>query len=127
MLMPARRHGHAATALGRITRGSHRGPGLFDGLHIRHQEILNSDVEETLHQYGVIPRRPDHWCCRPSDERLQLAEDHRQFVGGMLSVNQKPVKARAGSHLRSHIAAETAPEYELHSLFEDRLLEQISG
>ena len=52
------------------------------------QQVLHTNVEVTLDQHRIVPRRPKHGGRRPPGHRLELAEDGGDVVGCMLCVDE---------------------------------------
>src|SRR5258705_1448055 len=119
--------GYATDALRWIARGSHGCAPFLRRLHIWNQQILDTDIEQALHDHRIVPRRSDHRRRSPADQALQLTEHNRQFVGRVLGIDEDPVEARPGNHLRANVAAKTAPEPDLRPAFAQGLLKRIWG
>ncbi len=119
--------GRGAVALRRVAHGRDGGARFVGRLDVRDEQVLRANVEEPFDQNHVVPRRPYYRCRRTSHQRLQLAQDHRQFVGRVLGVDQDPVEPRAGNHLGRQIVARAAPKTDLRSPFANGLFEGVRG
>lgn len=86
---------------------------------------LRSDVQQPLDHDGIAGRRPDHGLGRARVHRLELLENATQLVGGVLSVEHDPGKARPGDHLGDDIAAEASPQPDLALVCPQRRLESV--
>jgi hypothetical protein len=78
------------------------------------QNRWRPDIEETFDQYGIIPGRADNRSGRATSECLELVQNPRDFVGRMLHIEQDPVEPAVSNDLRHDVAAEAAPEPDLH-------------
>ncbi len=121
------RSDEATPALRWISGGGDGGARFFGRLHVRHEQVLHADVEQSLEEDQVIPGWPHDGGGGAAGHRLQIIEDHRQLIGGVFGVDQNPIEAGAGDHFHGQIAAEAIPEADLRPAITDRLLEGVNG
>ena len=122
--------GHAADALGRVTRGLHNGARLLGSVHHRRQDGLHTQVQVLLDEGGSDMPVPDR---HPGDgvrrrigrNGLQLRQNRIQIVGCMLAIDQEPVKTGTGADLGRIRIGQPQPEPDLQLLLGQRALERI--
>src|SRR6185312_13893194 len=119
----ARRAGKAANALRRIARRRHGAPRLFGRLHERKEQRTRANVEQPLDDHRLVPWHAHDWLGGAALRGAQMMRDVRQLVGRMLHVEQEPVEAGAGRHLRRARAGEAHPQADLLCACGERALE----
>jgi len=95
-------------------------------LNVGQQHRLGSDIEHALDQHRVVPGRPDNRGGGAALQRLQLCEQDRHFIGGMLGVEQNPVEPGIGDDLGADVTGKAAPQTDLQAALLERLLENVA-
>jgi hypothetical protein len=91
----------------------HGASGFLLGLHERHQDVFEADVQHLLDQHGIIGGRTHDRLRVGVLKSLQLADQGVDGVWGVLRVEQHPVELMPADHLGEYVAATGAPDADL--------------
>jgi hypothetical protein len=116
----------------RVTRGAHHCGGLLGRVDHRHQQALHAQVEVLFDQHlthmAVAHGHARHGVAGGvGGDGLQLRQDALRVVGGVLAVQQQPIKTGARAYFGGVGAGQPKPQPNLGLLLRQCVFEQVGG